>query len=114
MPDNTAPQQPVLVPGEVRLCSVSFDDVLDSGESLTGVVTCAEQTTTDLTFANQAVSAASLTINNKTVTAGRAVQFMVSGQLVANSPYVVLITVSTDSTPAQTLKKCIKFQVATE
>jgi len=111
MPKNTAPERPVLVPGETRLFSVSYDDALDSGESLTGTPTVEEQTTTDLTITNETVSDTALTIKDKSVPAGRAVQFLVSGQLIANSPYTIKITCSTDSSPAQTLIRFVAFKV---
>ena len=114
MPRNTAPERPVIVPAEVRLFSVSFDKTLDSGESLTGTPTVAEQTTTDLTITNKVVSAAALTIKGESVPAGRAVQFKVSGQLVASSPYTIKITCTTDSSPAQTLIRFVQFTVANE
>ena len=106
---NTAPERPVTAVGETNLFSVSFVGVLDSGESLTGTPTVTEVGTSDLTIENKVVSTTSLTINGKSVAAGKAVQFKVSGQAVANSPYTVKITVSTDSTPAQTKVKFVKF-----
>lgn len=111
MAANTARERPTVVVGEIRLFSVSFDDKLDSGESLTGTPTVVEETTTDLTITNKAVSTSALTINNKSVAAGRAVQFKVTGFLVANSPYTILITCGTDSDPDQTVKGRVKFEV---
>ena len=111
---NTAPQRPVAVPGETLLFAVSFDGVLDSGELLTGAPTVVEQTTSDLTFANETVSTAALTINHQTVAIGKAVQFKVIGHLVANSPYTLAITCSTDSTPAQTKIAYAVFSVETQ
>lgn len=110
MSDNTAPELPTAAVGEVNLYSVSFAGVLDTGESLTGTPTVAEQSTSDLTISNVSVSSSALTINGKTVAAGEAVQFKVSGQLTANSPYTLKITVGTDSTPAQTKVKYVKFK----
>jgi len=114
MGDNTAPQRPVAVPGETRNFAVSFANVLDSGESLTGTPTVAEQTSSDLSIANKVVSTAVLTINNKSVAVGAAVQFKVTGQLTTRSPYTIKITVSTDATPAQTLIGFVVFPVANE
>lgn len=114
MSENTAPQRPTAVVGEGRLFAVSFDGKLDSGEALTGTPTVTEVTTSDLTIANKAVSTSDLTINHKTVTTGRAVQFLVSGHLVANSPYTVRISCATDSSPAQTVKGKLKFNVEAE
>lgn len=124
MAQNTAPERPVLVPGETRNFAVSFGDVVDSGELLTGTPTVAEETTSDLTIANKAVNTAALTINGKSVAIGQAVQFKVSGQLatgtvrgdesIATGNYEIKITVSTDATPAQTLIKYVQFDVAEE
>ena len=99
---NTAPQTPVTAVGAVEVCSVSFVDALDSGELLTGAPTVTEVTTSDLTIANKGISTVELTINNQTVPIGMAVQFKITGQLVANSPYSIKIVVSTDASPAQT------------
>ena len=124
MPMNTAPERPVLVPGETRNFAVSFAGELDSGEVLTGTPTVAEQTTSDLTIENKAVNTAALTINGKTVAIGNAVQFKVSAQLAAGSEredesvatgtYKIKITVGTDATPAQTLIGFADFDVANE
>jgi len=102
--------------GETNLFAVSFAGVLDSGESLTGTPTVAEQTTSDLTItdladgANQAtVNTAALTIHGTTVAIGDALQFKVSGQKTTGSPYTLKLTVSTDSSPAQTKVKYVTF-----
>ena len=87
---------------EERLVSVSLAGKLDSGELLTGTPTIVEVTTSDLTLANKAVSTAQLTISGRTVAIGQAVQFKVSGGT-AGTTYTIRITVTTDSTPAQTL-----------
>ena len=99
---STAPQRPVAIVGETNNFSVSFAGKLDSGEVLTGTPTAAEQTSSDLTITNVAVSTAALTINDISVAIGLAVQLSVSGHLVANSPYKVKITAVTDSSPDQT------------
>lgn len=111
---NTAPQQPTLAVGETRLFSVSFAGKLSTSETLTGTPTVTEQTTSDLTIANKAVSTTALTIDGETVAIGEAVQFTVAGQLAANSPYTVAITCGTTSTPAQTLKGYVTFLVDTK
>ena len=111
---NTAPEIPVLAVGETRNFAVSFVQILDEGESLTGTPTVAEQTTSDLTISSKVVNTAALTIDGKTVPIGHAVQFRISGQVVASSPYTIKITVGTDATPAQTLVKYVQFEVDTE
>ena len=111
---NTAPERPTLAVGETRNFAVSFVNILDSGESLTGTPTVAEETTTDLTLSNKAVNTVALTINGKTVAVGKAVQFRASGFKVSGSPYIIKITVGTTASPAQTLVKYVKFYTDTE
>jgi hypothetical protein len=107
----TAAQQPAFATGDVRLCAVSFAAQLDSGESLTGTPTVAEQTTSDLIIASVAVSSAALVINGRPVAAGSAVQFKVSGQKASGLPYKLKITATTNSSPAQTLVRYVQFVV---
>lgn len=106
---NTARERPVTAAGETNLFSVSFDGVLDSGETITGTPTATEETSSDLTISNVTASSTALTINNVSVAIGRAVQFKVVGQLVATRDYTIKITVVTDSSPAQTKIKYVKF-----
>ena len=108
---NTAPQRPTAVVGGVYNFASSFVGSLDSGELLTGTPTVVETDTTDLTIANMAVNTAELTINNRTVPIGMAVQCSITGHLVANSPYKLKITGATDSTPAQSIPKYVIFPV---
>lgn len=111
MGQSTAPQKPYAVVGDVSNLAYSFASQLDSGELLTGTPAVVEQTTSDLAFANIAVNSAELTINDKTVAIGMAVQCKVSGQLVANTPYTLKVTVTTDATPAQTKVRYCEFRV---
>lgn len=91
--------------GDVRSPVCSFALILESGELLTGTPLVAEKTTSDLTLTNKAVNTAPLVVNGLAAAIGQAVQFSMSGQNVANSPYIILVTASTDATPAQTFKK---------
>lgn len=104
-----APQIPCVVDGETRNGKIDYTDVLDAGELLSGIPTLTEKITSDLTFANQAVSTGELTILDNTVITGQAVQFKVTGSL-ADVLYTVEVSVATNSTPAQTLKRKIRFQ----
>lgn len=106
---NTAPEQPVTAAGETNLHSVSFDGVLDSGELIASVTSVEEETTSDLTITDKVVSTAALTINNVSVITGRAIQFKVVGQTVATGRYTLEMIVVTDSSPAQTKVKFVKF-----
>lgn len=104
-------QVPVISEGDVEVLAIDFTDWLDSGELLTGTPTVAEQTTGDLTISNVAVSTAQLTILGSTVAIGAAVQAKVIGQLAATGVYSLLVTASTDATPARTVKRIAKFVV---
>jgi len=97
---------------ETRTISVDYTDKLDSGESLTGTPTIAEVTTTDLTISGAQLNSGSLTINNETVAASKAVQCQVAGGT-SGSTYSIKITVSTDATSpgAQTFVDTIKLEV---
>lgn len=104
-------QVPVISEGDVEMLAVDFTDWLDSGELLTGTPTVAEQTTSDLTISNVAVNTAALTVLGNTVAIGAGVQAKVIGQLAATGEYSVLITASTDASPARTVKRIAKFMV---
>jgi hypothetical protein len=111
MSDLTAPQIPQTAEGAEDLFSESFDVVLDSGELIASVTSVEEETTSDLTIDNIAVSSAELTINNISVAIGRAIQFKVVGQLLATKNYTLKMIVVTDSTPAQTKVRFCRFVV---
>jgi hypothetical protein len=95
---------------EVRNVSIDMRGKLDSGESLTGTPTILEEETTDLSFSNSAVNTAIIRINGRNVGIGQAVQFRVSGG-VETTQYSIRVTVSTDSTPAQTLVENLSLNV---
>lgn len=105
---HTASQIPSMVVGETKNAAVDFTQVLDSGEALTGTPLVVELTTTDLTITNKAVNTAVVSILGESVAIGKAVQFSVTG-VVAGTTYEVSITVTTDSTPAQTLVKKVRL-----
>lgn len=107
----TADQMPALAVGDTQAGAVSFAGQLDTSEVLTGTPTITEQTTSDLTITNKVVSTAALTINGESVAIGEAVTFAVSGQQLTGSPYTIKIVVSTDSSPARTLTRYVKFEV---
>lgn len=100
---SIAPQRPFKSVSGTRNVAVSFSDMLDVSELLSGTPTVTEVTTSDLTLGNKLVNTGALTINNVSVPIGEAVQFNVVGGTVANSPYRITISVDTDATPAQTL-----------
>lgn len=104
---NTAPDIRSVAVGATRNCAISYVNVLDTSEVLTGTPTVVEVTTTDLTITNKVVNTSTLTIDKQTCTAGQAVQFRVSGQLAAHSPYTIKVTVSSDQ--SQTFVNWYKF-----
>lgn len=111
---SLAPQIQSKTVSEARNVAISFSGKLDSGELLTGTPVVAEQSSADLTFANQAVNTAALSINNLNVPIGEAAQFKVTGGTVANSPYTIVVYCSTDATPAQTLYGTITLNVVAD
>lgn len=96
-----------------RIMSVSFLNDLDSGVLLTGTPVFTEQTTSDLTFTNQAVNTEALTIEGVAHIAGQAAQCKVTGGPSEDIDKVYDITVacSTDSTPSEELVDHIKLRV---
>lgn len=112
MPQNTAQERPDAVPGETNIYSVSLDGKLDSGETITGTPTVVEVTTSDLTISSITVSSAELTINDRAVAAGRAIQFKVAGQDTASAPYRLKITAATSA--GQTKILYVWFEVRDE
>ena len=117
MGKNTAIQHLSMYSEEVRNVAVSFVDVLDEGELLTDAVTVTQLSpaTPAMTFANEAVNVAALTINNKDAAIGQAVQFKVTAPEVSTkTEFALLIEVATDATPAQAIKKRILLDVDVE
>jgi len=105
---SIAPQRPYKSISGIRNVAISFSDMLDVGELLTGTpivteVSSSASPNTDLTISNKVISTASLTINDVVVPIAEAVQFSITGGLVANSPYSITVSIGTDSTPTQTL-----------
>lgn len=100
MSEITAEQSNPMTISEIRLCSVSFVGKLDEGELLTGTPTI--DAVAGLTFSNASVSTAILTINNKSVPIGQAVQFKVVATAIGS--YTIPVACGTDSTPAQALR----------
>lgn len=89
-------QLPPISVGAIELIAIDFGPWLDSGETLSGTPTVAEQTTTDLTFTGAAVNSSALVILGTSVPAGEAVSVKVSGQK-SGVTYRVLVTVDTSA-----------------
>lgn len=99
-----APQVPTVVVGETRNGRLSFANLLDSGELLTGTPTLTEIGTTHMTFSNVSVTTAAMEVNDVQESAGTVVTFKVVG-FQGDRMYRVIATAPTNSTPAQELKK---------
>ena len=110
MPSDVEPEIIEKKVSGIRNVGVSFKDALDSGELLTGTPTIVEVTTSDLTLSDKVVNTAKLTIAGKSAAIGQAVQFKVLGGT-ADKTYTILITTSTDATPAQTFPVTLKIRV---
>jgi hypothetical protein len=96
-----APQNYTKKSAAAKNGAVSFEPELEDGELLTGTPT-ATSVPEGLTIDNVRVSTGELTINEKAVPTGRAVQFRVAGG-VARKQYKIRVTCATNSSPAQTL-----------
>lgn len=110
MSEIVAPGVPVRGDTEVRNFVCDFTDMLDSGELLTGTPTVVELVTSALTLASEALNSSELTVNGRTVAANSAVQWKASGGS-ANTVYTVLVTATTNATPAQTLQQQCRHRV---
>lgn len=88
-------------PSEVRNCSVSFANLLDTSELLTGTPTVTA-TPSGLTFGSQQVNASQLTVSGVAIPIGKAVQFRVSGGS-SGVEYRLEVSCGTNASPAQTL-----------
>ena len=107
---KACPQRITISVGETRNVYVNFTDELQSGDSISSVSSVTEQTTSDLTLANEAVTTSTYVEDgtSDTVAIGKAVVFNVLGGTAANSPYTIRVTVVSDSSPAETfVKDCI-------
>jgi hypothetical protein len=122
---NTAPQVLYLMQGATDFVSVDFGESasgsnptgpLNPGEVLTGSVTVGDlfkpTGASALTISNSAVNSGNVYINGRTASAGEAVQFkVVASATQTKGLYKLLITVSSDSSPARTFKKVVRVMV---
>ena len=88
-------QRPVISFGETEVVSIDYTNNLKAGELLTGTPTVVEVITTHLTLTSKTVTAEEVRILERNVDAGKAVQFIVSGQHL-NVQYSIRITANTD------------------
>lgn len=88
-------------PTAIKIAAASFDGELYPGESLSGTPTVTASPA-GLTVDSPSINTDPVTIDGVSVAAGRAVLFRVAdGQ--AGKKYVMTVTCSTDSSPAQRL-----------
>lgn len=104
-----APEIHTIVAGETRNVAVNFAAELDGAEVLTGTPTVTEIETSDLTLASKKVNTEAISINYETAAIGTAVQFSVTGAQ-AGKTYRVLISVGTNATAAQTIKRGVRIK----
>lgn len=106
---NLAPEYREKAASEVRNVSLDLSGKLDDGELLTGTPTVEPVSPSDLTIANAGLNTAAITINGNEVAISKAVQFRVSGGTVGK--HRIRVTVSTNSTPVQTLIGVVSLRV---
>jgi len=111
MSEIISPEEPTIVVGEVSNFAVSFDDVLDKGELITGTPVVTEVTSSDLTFTDQRSNSSAFTMDEHRYETGKVALFKVYGQIVANTPYTLKVQITTDATPAQTKIRGVTFSV---
>lgn len=93
-------QIPTKHPSETRTGGVSFVNLLESGESLSGTPTVSS-TPTGLTISNIQKNSTAVTINGVSVAANKAVLFSVAAGE-SGVTYELQVQCSTDGSPAQT------------
>lgn len=105
-----APQTQSKTAAEVRNASVSFVNVLDVGELLTGTPTVTSDGASPPTFSDKVVNTAALTILGKDVAIGQAAQFKITDGT-AGQTYTITVTGISNATPAQTLVATLTLTV---
>lgn len=106
---NTAPQVRELNTAEIANVAVDCSGFLDSGETITGAVTVAEVSTSQLTITGAQTNGSSIVIDGVTVGAGLGVQFTVNTTGSAAGTYRILVTVVTSA--SQTRKGFVTLVV---
>jgi hypothetical protein len=96
---SKAKEIPIKHPSETKTAGVSFVNVLESGESLTGTPTVTSSPS-GLTITNIQRNATAITINGASVAANKAVLFTVSGGK-HGVQYELEVQCNTNGTPAQ-------------
>lgn len=110
MPDSS--QVNFLLVGETRNAAVSFDAWLGLYETLVGTPTVTGYPS-GLTITNAQVNTQVVEVNGLDVPVGNAVLFTVTGGT-SCTDYIITVTVTTNSSPAQTLIGKVRLQVYAE
>lgn len=112
--ENTAQEIPALASGATRNARVSFVGQLDEGELLSGTPTVTVSPTggnpAHVAVSSPAVTTETKTINGEQVPAGKAVTFRALAGTTIRL-YTFTITITTNSTPAQTLVGYARIRV---
>ena len=88
-------------PNEARNCAVSFDQILETGETLTGTPSVSFSPS-GITVSDAKVSTAELVIDGDTVAVGRAIQFKASGGSAGVEYTGTVQTAGSTASPSQT------------
>ena len=104
------PQHHRVSVGGLEVCYVDFTSILYSSESLSGTPTVTGSSDLTLATSDCVVTSATYTDDEgTTVASGKAVMFSIAGGTAANSPYPLVVTAATNSTPARTLPYNVLF-----
>jgi hypothetical protein len=102
---------PVVGVGEVRNFSVSFAELLDSGETVAEITSLTEVGTSDLTLSHIRINTTSVPVGGIMHAPGQVLHFRVSGM--KEGLYKLRCVFQTSSTPPQTLVRTIQFRAVT-
>lgn len=81
--------------GDVRRHAITFADVLDPDEKLTGLPLVVSDPAGDVLVSGQQLNSSVIAVKGKPTQPGLAAQFTTSGQLLANAPYTLTVEVQT-------------------
>ena len=112
-----AAQIHAMTDGETRAAAVSFQDLLDDDELLTGTPTVVDLAG-ELTLASKAINTAAIPVRINgvfvwEVAIGKAVQFTVTGGT-AGTTYTIRVTCGSDGSPAQTVSRRVQVRVVAD
>lgn len=106
---STARQIHEISTDEVRLVSVDMRGKLDTGETLSGTPTVEADPASGLVLSSKLVNSTAITVNNRAVSTGEAVQFKADATAAMPGEWYVDITCGTDA--GQTVAGRIKVLI---